>query len=129
LKNGMEIMPTSFLLHFYYTELQEQRQKSAEARSAFESLISHLNSEIERIEESAEEAIANVNKAGEAAKEEFSGMELDGEMREQLRTKEKERDKERAKIEETKKKEIDAVAKGVGLVCIMYMRFARRSEV
>ncbi|CAG8601414.1 8169_t:CDS:10 [Paraglomus brasilianum] len=81
LKNGMEIMPTSFLLHFYYTELQEQRQKSAEARSAFESLISHLNSEIERIEESAEEAIANVNKAGEAAKEEFSGMELDGHKR------------------------------------------------
>ncbi|KAG0086450.1 mRNA 3'-end-processing protein rna14, partial [Podila epicladia] len=47
LKNACEIMPTSFLLHFAYAEMEESRKNFKEGRQAFETLIKSLTEKID----------------------------------------------------------------------------------
>ncbi|CAH1762453.1 5618_t:CDS:10 [Entrophospora sp. SA101] len=126
LKNATEIMPTSFLIHFAYADLQEDRKQFEEARNAFKSLLDRLQEKIKSIEEATAEEINELNKPISSPTDNSVQMELDGETREQLRTKEKEKEKERAKIEENKKNQINEIAKSCGLIWIMQMRFERR---
>lgn len=67
------------------------------------------------------------------AAEERSAMDLgddiDGELRERLRAKEKQIEKEKNKIKEEKDEKIAVLAKACSQVWIIYMQFMRRSEV
>ncbi|CAG8567643.1 14377_t:CDS:10, partial [Acaulospora colombiana] len=128
LKTAMEIMPNSFLVHFAYAELQEHRKQHTEARQAYESLLSHVQSQIEEIEKSTEVEVRSLMQSSIESVNEDGDTEMDGETREQLRIKEKEREKERVKLEESKRQEIDELAKACGLTWIMLMRFTRRTE-
>nr|CAG8597475.1 9724_t:CDS:10 [Entrophospora candida] len=62
LKNATEIMPTSFLIHFAYADLQEDRKQFEEARNAFKSLLDRLQEKIKSIEEATAEEINELNK-------------------------------------------------------------------
>ncbi|CAG8442158.1 2693_t:CDS:10, partial [Ambispora gerdemannii] len=57
LKTAMDIMPTSFLVHFAYAELQERRKKLPEAHQAYETLLNNLTEQIKKIEQIAKDEI------------------------------------------------------------------------
>ncbi|RHZ76420.1 hypothetical protein Glove_197g91 [Diversispora epigaea] len=130
LKTAMEIMPTSFLVHFSYAEMQEKRNKYDESRSAYETLLSNVQSQIVDIEKATEaEVKVLMQSSPESGNEDGDAIvEMDGETREQLRIKEKEREKERLKFEESKQQEINELEESCGLIWIMLMRFTRRTE-
>ncbi|CAG8511165.1 16461_t:CDS:10, partial [Racocetra persica] len=129
LKTAMEVMPTSFLVHFAYAELQEHRKQFAESRKAYESLLLNIQYQIEEIEKStADEIKALMKNSTDNVSEDENTLDMDGETREQLRIKEKELEKERSKVEESRQHEIDELSRAYSLVWIMLMRFTRRTE-
>ncbi|CAG8648308.1 4181_t:CDS:10 [Dentiscutata erythropus] len=130
LKTAMEVIPTSFLVHFAYAELQEHRKQFAETRKAYESLLSNVQTQIEESEKSTADEINALMKTSSAdsVSEDENTLDLDGETREQLRIKEKELERERTKIEESRRHEIDELSRAYSLVWIMLMRFTRRIE-
>lgn len=101
-----------------------------EARKALDTLLEHLEQKIEVIEKAASDEIEELDRA---AAEERSGMDLgddiDGELRERLRTKEKQIEKEKNKIKEDKNSKVGVLARSCSQVWIIYMQFMRRSEV
>jgi len=50
LKAGMEVNPTSFLLHFAYAEMQEARKEYTEVNNAFDKMLDHLHVQLEELE-------------------------------------------------------------------------------
>ncbi|KAL1924490.1 uncharacterized protein VTP21DRAFT_4144 [Calcarisporiella thermophila] len=130
LKDGMEVLPTSYLLHFAYVEIEESRSHITECHTAFESILNNLTKVIEEVKSNTEAELKALEaQLAEAEKEsDEKNMELDGEMRERLREKEREKDVGRSAIEERQKEQIDALARGCSLVWIMYMNFAKRAE-
>lgn len=129
LKTAMEVIPTSFLVHFAYAELQEHRKQYTEARKAYESLLQNIQTQIEEIEKSTVDEVNILMKtSADNVSEDENPLDLDGETREQLRIKEKELEKERTKIEESKRHEINEFSQAYSLVWIMLMRFTRRTE-
>ncbi|KAI8967565.1 hypothetical protein BDF20DRAFT_829300 [Mycotypha africana] len=129
LKQSIEIMPTSLLLNLFYSELCESRKQLDDARETYEQLISSLDKEIEEIREKAQAEIAKLEKQAE---EERASMNLsddiDGELREQLRTREKRIKKEQEARKKDSDEKIEVLARGGSLVWINYMRFARRTD-
>jgi F0F1-type ATP synthase membrane subunit b/b' len=101
-----------------------------EARKALDTLLEHIEQKIEVIEKAASQEIEELDRA---AAEERSGMDLgddiDGELRERLRTKEKQVEKEKNKIKEDKNSKVGVLARSCSQVWIIYMQFMRRSEV
>ncbi|CAG8595157.1 13122_t:CDS:10, partial [Ambispora leptoticha] len=57
LKTAMDIMPTSFLVHFAYAELQERRKKLPEAHQTYETLLNNLTEQIKKIEQIAKDEV------------------------------------------------------------------------
>lgn len=120
----------SLLLHFAYVQLCESQKKIPEARKALDTLLEHLTQKIEVIEKAASDETEELSRV---AAEERSAMDLgddiDGELRERLRAKEKQVEKEKNKIKEEKDEKIAVLAKASSQVWIIYMQFMRRSEV
>ncbi|KAI8148365.1 hypothetical protein BJV82DRAFT_263631 [Fennellomyces sp. T-0311] len=129
LKQGVEVLPSSLLLTFAYTELCESRRQLDDARQAYDSLLERLDKEIEKYRVSAQE---EMDKIQHDADEERTSLNLsddiDGEVREQLRARERQVKKEQEEVENRMKEQVNGLAKGCSLVWISYMRFARRTE-
>lgn len=129
LKQGIEIMPTSLLLNFSYAELCESKRQLDEARQAYDQLVTTLDKNIEDLKQAAQQEI---NKLHEEADVERASLNLsddiDGEVREQLRSREKHVKKEQDAIEKKLNDQVEVIARGGSLVWINYMRFARRTD-
>ncbi|ORZ09158.1 hypothetical protein BCR42DRAFT_334731 [Absidia repens] len=129
LKQGMEILPTSLLLHFAYAEICESRQMLDETRSAFDSLLEQLNQNVEKLKTSVQQEISDIQQNAEQERANMNlGDDVDGELREQLRTRERQIKKKQDTLEEDLKEKVDAIMRQCSLVWIAYMRFARRTE-
>ncbi|KAF7724317.1 mRNA 3'-end-processing protein rna14 [Apophysomyces ossiformis] len=129
LKQATEVLPTSLLVHFSYAELCESQRQLTDARKAFESLLERLDQDVEKIKSGAQKEIDRLQ---QEADEERAGLKLtddiDGELREQLRQREKQVKKEQDEVEKQCKEQVDVIAKSCSLVWINYMQFARRTE-
>ncbi|KAI7859182.1 hypothetical protein BDC45DRAFT_543564 [Circinella umbellata] len=129
LKQGVEVLPSSLLLTFAYTELCESKRQLDDARQAFDVLLEHLDKDIEKIKDAAQQ---EMDKIQQEADEEKNNMNLnddiDGEIREQLRVRERQVKKDQEEVETKMNEQVDGLAKGCSLVWINYMRFARRTE-
>ncbi|KAG0174771.1 mRNA 3'-end-processing protein rna14 [Apophysomyces sp. BC1015] len=129
LKQGTEVVPASLLVHFTYAELCESQRQLGDARKAFESLLERLDQDVEKIKSGAQK---EVDRLQQEADEERAALKLtddiDGELREQLRQREKQVKKEQDEIEKQCKEQVDVIARGCSLVWIHYMQFARRTE-
>ncbi|KAF9160165.1 mRNA 3'-end-processing protein rna14 [Actinomortierella ambigua] len=140
LKNACEIMPTSYLVHFAYAELEESRKNTAEAREAYESLIKNLSEKIDEMNKKVDEDVQRMTTqlmeehqqeheaAGQANKKIRDAEEVNGEMRERERDEFKKRTKEIQEFEKNARKEVDKVVRGAGLAWIMFMQYVRRTE-
>lgn len=120
----------SLLLNFSYAELCESRRQLDDARQAFDLLIENLDKDIDNLKEASKQEIA---KRHQEAEEERASLNLsddiDGELREQLRSREKHVKKEQEAIEVKLNEQVDVIARAGSLVWINYMRFARRTDV
>ncbi|KAI9304476.1 hypothetical protein BJ944DRAFT_256292 [Cunninghamella echinulata] len=129
LKQAMDILPTSLLVHFAYTEICESRKMLDEAKQGFDSILENLDNEIEKLKESVQ---VEVNKLTQRLEQERASMNLgddiDGELREQLREKERRIKKEQDELEDQLKEQVDDIMQRCSLVWIAYMRFARRTD-
>ncbi|KAG0050796.1 mRNA 3'-end-processing protein rna14 [Gryganskiella cystojenkinii] len=139
LKNATEIMPTSFLVHFAYVEMEESRKNFKECRAAFEALIKNLTQKIDemnnRVNEEIQAAKAKLLEEQQAldgsttsTKKVRDIEEVDGEMRERDREELKKRNRDLVLYEKLARKEVDEMIKGAGLAWIMFMQFVRRTE-
>lgn len=101
-----------------------------DARQAFDALILNLDQEIENLKQVAQQEIAKLQ---HEAEEERASMNLsddiDGEVREQLRGREKNVKKLQDEIESKLNEQVNVIARATSLVWICYMRFARRTDV
>ncbi|KFH61759.1 hypothetical protein MVEG_12400 [Podila verticillata NRRL 6337] len=139
LKNACEIMPTSFLLHFAYAEMEESRKNFKEGRQAFETLIKNLTEKIDDMNKNVTQEVQAAMAALQAEQQLLDGNmgstkkvrdieEVDGEMREREREELKKRGKELQQYEKLARKEVEELIKGAGLAWIMFMQFVRRVE-
>lgn len=101
-----------------------------EARSSFDALLEHLDKDIENLRASVQQEIEDIQQHAEQERANMNlGDDVDGELREQLRTRERQVKKEQDKLEEKLKADVDAIMRQCSLVWIAYMRFARRTDV
>ncbi|KAF9997162.1 mRNA 3'-end-processing protein rna14 [Entomortierella chlamydospora] len=139
LKNACEIMPTSFLLHFAYAEMEENRKNFKESRAVFETLVKNLTGKVDEMNNKVNEEVQAVKAALQAEQQLLDGgsapnkkvrdiEEVDGEMRERERDELKKRAKELQQYEKLARREVDEMIKGCGLAWIMFMQFVRRTE-
>ncbi|KAG0325222.1 mRNA 3'-end-processing protein rna14 [Dissophora globulifera] len=141
LKNACEIMPTSFLLHFAYAEMEENRKNMKESRVVFETLVKNLTEKIDDMNRRVDEEVQAAKTALQAEQQLLDGAsssssgkkvrdieEVDGEMRERERDELKKRTKELQQYEKLARKEVEEMIKGCGLAWIMFMQFVRRTE-
>ncbi|KAG1139413.1 hypothetical protein G6F37_009687 [Rhizopus arrhizus] len=128
-KEAIEIMPTSLLLNFSYAELCESRKQIDEARQVYNNLIEKLDKDREDLKEATEKEIAKLQQEAEDDRASLNlSDDIDGEMREQLRVREKNVKKKQEEVRAKMNEEADIIARAGSLVWICYMRFARRTE-
>ncbi|KAG2229913.1 hypothetical protein INT48_008288 [Thamnidium elegans] len=129
LKQGIEIMPTSLLLNFSYAELCESRKQLDDARQAFDALVENLERDIENLKQTSQQEIAKIHQEAEEERASLNlSDDIDGELREQLRSREKHVKKAQEEIEQKLNEQVNVIARSGSLVWICYMRFARRTD-
>ncbi|KAI9481634.1 MAG: hypothetical protein EXX96DRAFT_219923 [Benjaminiella poitrasii] len=129
LKQGIEILPTSLLLHFYYVEICESKRQLDDVRQAYDQLLNRLDEDIDQIKKTAQEEIDRLQQEADQERASMNlSDDIDGELREQLRAREREVKREQETIETKMKERVEVIARACSLVWINYMRFARRTE-
>ncbi|KAI8807587.1 hypothetical protein BJ742DRAFT_812149 [Cladochytrium replicatum] len=139
LKTGIEILPRSLLLNFSLAEIEESRKKDFnDIKPIFDILISGLEHQIIDITakyDSQRDRYMNAKGVSNDSLEHGEGSgaaveeEWDGEARELERGKLRVIEKEiEEKVEEHRKRDIDATRKALTLAWIVYMRTARRTQ-
>ncbi|CAO3662322.1 unnamed protein product [Rhizopus stolonifer] len=128
-KEANEIMPTSLLINFSYAELCESKKQIDEARQIYNDLINKLDEQSDQLKETCQNEVAQLQ---QDADEERASLNLtddiDGEIREQLRSKERSVKKKQEEVESKMNEEADVIARAGSLVWVCFMRFARRTE-
>lgn len=119
----------SLLLTLQYTELCESRRLLDEARQAFDSLLDTLEKKMNKHKEAAKTEIERIQREAEEERASLNLSEdIDGELREQLRVRERQVKKAQDEVEAHTNEQIDEVARASALVWVNYMLFARRTE-
>ncbi|EAU82402.2 mRNA 3'-end-processing protein RNA14 [Coprinopsis cinerea okayama7 len=113
LKAGMEAVPSSFLLTFAYAEAMELKKDFAEVHSAYEKLLSVLVKELEALEKSTANANTNGTQQNGSNPNNTNDTSFNSQSSDDKPPKNSELQEKRTEY---------------GLVYIMYMRFARRTE-
>jgi cleavage stimulation factor subunit 3 len=130
LKAGVEACPKrcgtcrtswcSFLLTFAQADLEEERKQFNVSQAAYESLLANVDSDIEELKEKIAVEVQVVKGS------EIPDNHADGPAVARLR---EEREARGTGLAEARGKEVDELMVACSMVWIMYMRFARRSEV
>ncbi|RKP09201.1 hypothetical protein THASP1DRAFT_14564, partial [Thamnocephalis sphaerospora] len=106
-KSGIEVLPTSCLLHFALAELYEERKRVPEARAVYETFLETLNGQITGMEA---EAKAEAEQVGAASAHSAGNRRSPNQVMARW------------------KQRIDVAKRTCTLAWVMMMRFARRSE-
>ncbi|KAF8759051.1 Suf protein [Rhizoctonia solani] len=115
LKQAMEANKSSFLLHFAYNEICEVQKKYPEVHSTFEGLVNALHLQLDALETSIKEEV-------EAAKANAPPVDFMAPPEDQSVPSEADA------ILARRTPELNELKSELGVVWIMHMRFARRSE-
>lgn len=143
----------SFLLTFALAELEEGRKNFASAHEAFTRLIEALDDDLTALKRSIDREVSDSLGALNASYAAAAGASRGGlnggggggtgtvggnttgsesepiDVAELLRGQERERQAKEREVRASHQKDVDDKERGAGLVWIMHMRFARRSEV
>ncbi|KAJ3107998.1 mRNA 3'-end-processing protein rna14 [Phlyctochytrium planicorne] len=131
LANSQFLIDTSALLTFSLCEIEENLKRDGESISkVYEALIKSLEDGVDttnaKFDQERIELLAILNRSDP----EDSEADWDGERREREREKQRENEREvEVKVESRRKEEIEKLKTVITLSWIVYMRFARRSQV
>lgn len=120
-------LTASVLLTFAYNDAEEQRKNLKQCHDAFEMLLSNLSTEVEELKKTveAEVELARGPEIPNAPKTDDDDTEVSAEVTRMIEEREA-----RGKLVQAKRgKEVGEMQVAISVVWIMYMRFARRSEV
>ena len=123
----------SFLLTFALAEQEEIRQNKAVARTAYEDLIKNHGAEIDKLKKSINEEVDEA-KGPEIEDDEVEFLraddeDMDGAELSETQKRKMEREARGKAVVDRRQKELDDLVTAAGVIWIMYMRFARRTEV
>lgn len=123
----------SFLLTFALAEQEEIRQNKAAARTAYEDLIKNHGVEIDKLRKTINEEVEEA-KGPEIEDDEVEFLraddeDMDGAELSETQKRKMEREARGKEVVDRRQKELDDLVTAAGVIWIMYMRFARRSEV
>jgi hypothetical protein len=148
LKNGIDTMPSSLLLNFSLSELQESQVKIPEAKQVMEDVLAKLQSqsekgqsEVQRLEEGIKEKL----KPKEGDEESVRAPSIDGRKSAFSRHGDDDEDNatiisdyaefQKEAVREDRKKlallkqELELSVSSLNLTWVQYLKFSRRSEV
>lgn len=132
LKTGLEANPSSFLLTFAYAELLEGKRDFAACRSTFDALIENHGKSVQKLRAAIEAEVAQA----QGPEIELSGEEVKLDTDEDMDVSElseaqrlaHDREARGKEVRDRRQKEVDDILSAAGVIWIMYIRFARRSE-
>lgn len=127
LKAGVAACPKSFLLSFALAELEEDRKNYAECHKIFEALIAGVNAEIDELKVTVAAEVERA-RGPEIPAQPTSEVGNDAEESDVARMV-RERNERGRLVQERRGKDVEEAKTAAGVVWVMYMRFARRSEV
>ncbi|KAJ9076267.1 mRNA 3'-end-processing protein rna14, variant 2 [Entomophthora muscae] len=128
---GSSALPSSIILGCAYAEFEELQKKETEAHEIYNKVIKSLTQELDSVQAKFGEKLQELDghpKDGEQSMDGQESREIDGEVKELLRRREKIKDKQRAEIEAAKAVEVNVVKQKIALVWMCYMKSARRCE-
>lgn len=119
----------SILLTFATAEIEEDRKLFSEAHALFTNLLDQLAHDMDALNDRiAQEVIAA--KGPEIPRPATDGMDIDGEGPMAVYNRVMDEREERGRlVSERRGKEADELRNAMGVVWVMYMRYARRAEV
>lgn len=116
LQAGVEACPKSLLLTFAVAEVEEGRGNLAKCHEAFEGLIARLDPEVDEMKRKIGGEVENAKGAEIPPGDDAQALIEEREERGRL-------------VAERRGKDVESLAAAIGVVWVMYMRFARRAEV
>ncbi|KAI9638306.1 putative cleavage stimulation factor, 77kDa subunit [Dioszegia hungarica] len=128
LNAGVVACPKSILLTFATAEIEEDRKLFSEAHALFTNLLDQLAHDMDALNDRiAQEVIAA--KGPEIPRPATDGMDIDGEGPMAVYNRVMDEREERGRlVSERRGKEADELRNAMGVVWVMYMRYARRAE-
>jgi cleavage stimulation factor subunit 3 len=118
----------SFLLTFALAEQEEIRQNKAAAREVYDNLIKNHGAEIDKLKKSISEEVDEA-KGPEVEFLRADDEDMDGAELSETQKRKAEREARGKAVIDRRQKELDDLVTAAGVIWIMYMRFARRTEV
>lgn len=125
---GIEACPSSPLLTFAVAEIEEGRNNFARCHEVFEGLVNKLDPEIEVLKEKIEVEVENA-KGPEIPQPQSGDVDMTGDSMSEVQRLVEERENRGNLVAERRGKDVNDLAAAIGVVWVMYMRFARRAEV
>ena len=115
------------LLTFALADIEEDRRNFKECHGAYEALIARLNPDIDELKKKIEVEVENA-KGPEITKPQ-GDVDMTGEGLNEVQKLIEERENRGKLVAERRGRDVSDLAASVGIVWVMYMRFARRAEV
>jgi cleavage stimulation factor subunit 3 len=116
------------LLTFALADIEEDRRNLAKCHEAYEALIARLNPEIDDLKKKVEQEIETA-KGPEIVQPQGGDVDMIGDELSEVQKLIEERENRGNLVAERRGKDVQDLATAVGVVWVMYMRFARRAEV
>lgn len=119
----------SVLLTFASAEMEEDRKNLSDVHSLFSGLIDRLSTDVDELKEVIVQEVA-IAKGPEIPQPQAEGMDVDGEGPQATYNRLTDEREERGRlVQERRGREVEELCTAMGVVWVMYMRFARRAEV
>lgn len=121
------------MLTFALAEQEEIRQNKAAAREVYDNLIKNHGAEIDKLKKSISEEVDEA-KGPEIEDDEVEFLraddeDMDGAELSETQKRKAEREARGKAVIDRRQKELDDLVTAAGVIWVMYMRFARRTEV
>ncbi|KAI8071752.1 hypothetical protein BC940DRAFT_293627 [Gongronella butleri] len=129
LKQATDVLPMSLVITFAYAELCEANDKMDDVKVAYDALLERLDQQAIKAQKDAQD---QVDQLQQELTQEISDMNLgddvDGELREKVRARERQVKREQEDIQLQGKKRVEDISRQCTMIWIAYMRMERRVE-
>lgn len=117
------------LLTFALADAQEERRENASCHETYEKLLAHLNEDIDKLKVKIAAEVETAKGPEIKGNSGNEDVDMTGDEMSETQKLIEEREARGKLVEERRSRDVTDLATAAGVVWVMYMRFARRSEV